>query len=311
MLQRNIQCPKIESSPFMQPAEIVYLNGSFVKKEDACLSPFDRGFLFSHAAYEVTGVFDGALIDFDGHMARLNRTLEGIDIPREGLADHLRKLHEELIARNGVTEGFVYLQVTGGAYGRREFGGPETLSPGIFMFCETRNLIGEKAQHGVSAITIEDQRWKRRDYKTTQLLSQALAYREAERVGAFGAILHEDGMVTEGASANLWVVLDAETLVTRNLGRQILPGITRQSVLDHLGREGITVEERAIALPELLAAREVFTTSATGLILPVVELDGTPVGNDRPGPVTRRVQGQYYRGIGADLGARAPWLNEA
>lgn len=311
MLQRNIPDRKNESFSAMQPAEIVYLNGEFVKKNEACLSPFDRGFLFSHAAYEVTAVFDGKLIDFDAHMARLDRTLDGIDIPRDGLAERLKSLHEELIARNGVTEGFVYLQVTGGAYGRRDFGGPETLTPGLFMFCESSNLIGEKAQHGVSAITVEDQRWKRRDYKTTQLLSQALAYREAERGGAFGAILHEDGMVTEGASANLWVVLEADTLVTRNLGRQILPGITRQSVLDHLAREGITVEERAISLDELLAAQEVFTTSATGLILPIVQLDGKSVGAGKPGPVTRRVQGQYYRGIGADLDARAPWLNAA
>ncbi|MCZ4297471.1 aminotransferase class IV [Henriciella marina] len=294
----------------MQPADIVYLNGEYVKKDEACLSPFDRGFLFAHAAYEVTAVFGGKLIDFDAHMARLVRTLDGIDIPRDVLAERLKSLHEELISLNGVTEGFVYLQVTGGAYGRRDFGGPETLVPGLFLFCETRNLIGDKARYGVSAITVEDQRWKRRDYKTTQLLSQALAYREAERGGAFGAILHEDGMVTEAASANLWVVRDAETLVTRNLGRQILPGITRQSVLDHMGRIGMTVEERVITLDELKTAREVFTTSATGLVLPVVELDGKPVGVGKPGPVTRRVQGQYYRGIGADIDARAPWLNE-
>lgn len=293
----------------MQPADIVYLNGAFVKKEEASLSPFDRGFLFAHAAYEVTAVFAGKLVDFGAHAARLFRTLEGIDIPAPLDEAGLEQLHLDLLARNGVEEGFVYLQVSAGAYGGRDFAGPATLQPGLFLFCEPRNLIGERARDGIASVLVEDQRWKRRDFKTTQLLSQALAYREADRAGAFGAILHEDGMVTEAASANLWVVLDGDRLVTRNLGRQILPGITRQSVIDRLGEDGLAVEERAISLEELRGAGEVFTTSATGLVLPVVTLDGAPVASGRPGPVTRRVQRLYYRAIGADLETRAPWVS--
>lgn len=308
MLQRNISQSGPKGREFMSPAEIVYLNGVFVNKDEACLSPFDRGFLFAQAAYEVTAVFGGRLIDFEAHLARLVRTLDGIEIPAKEVCETLHQMHLDLLARNQVSEGFVYLQITGGAYGKRDFAGPETLMPGLFMFCEARNLIGERARDGVASITIEDQRWKRRDYKTTQLLSQALAYREAERAGAFGAIMQEDGFVTEAASANLWVVLDEGRLVTRNLGREILPGITRQSVLAHLQREGMQVEERAITIEELAAANEIFTTSATGLVLPVVELDHKPVGPGKPGPVTRRVQDVYYRGIGADIAARAPWL---
>ncbi|MGB3624779.1 MAG: aminotransferase class IV, partial [Henriciella sp.] len=270
--------------------------------------PFDRGFLFAHAAYEVTGVFGGALIDFPGHVARLQRTLDGIDIPNAWRADALEAIHQGLIEKNGLAEGFVYLQITGGAYGGRDFAGPETLKPSIFLFCEPRELIGEKAKNGVASMLIEDQRWKRRDYKTTQLLSQALAYRHAARLGRFSAILHEDGLVTEAASANLWTVLADGRLVTRELGHQILPGVTRQSVLDQLKRDGIEVEERAVSVEELLASREVFTTSATGLVLPIVELDGNAVGAGTPGPVTRRVQVLYYTAMGADVSVRAPWL---
>ena len=295
----------------MGPGEWVYLGGSFQRASEAMVSPFDRGFLFAHAAYEVTGVFGGMLIDFPGHVARLQRTLGGIDIPCPWSASDLEALHTELLSRNGTREGLVYLQVTAGAYGGRDFTGPETLTPSLFLFSEARSLIGDKARDGMASMLIEDQRWKRRDYKTTQLLSQVLAYREAARHGGFSAILHEDGYVTEAASANLWVVLADGTLATRNLSHQILPGITRQTVKDRLASEGSTLEERAVSLEELRAAQEIFTTSATGLVLPIVELDGLKVGDGRPGPVTRRAQSLYYRGIGADIAERAPWLKEA
>ncbi|WP_300375594.1 aminotransferase class IV [Henriciella sp.] len=292
----------------MGPSGWVYLNGDICKAEAASVSPFDRGFLFAHAAYEVTAVFDGRLIDFEGHMARLERTLGGIDIPMPMSRTELEALHRDILARNNLIEGFIYMQVTGGAYGVRDFAGPETLQPGLFLFCEARELIGEKARDGVKAVLVEDQRWKRRDYKTTQLLSQALAYRDAQRAGATSAILHEDGFVTEAASANLWVVSPDRRIITRNLGYSILPGITRQSVLDRLSGSGFDVEERAVSIEELNAAAEVFTTAATSLVLPVIELDGHAVGEGRPGPVTRRVQALYYDAIGADSEKRAAWV---
>lgn len=294
----------------MGPSEYVYLNGKFCRTEDAVISPFDRGFLFAHAAYEVTAVFDGRLIDFAGHVARLQRTLSGIDIFTDWTDEQLEHVHMELIRRNQLTEGFIYFQVTGGAYGNRDFSGPETLMASAFLFCEQRQLIGEKARDGVAAILVEDQRWKRRDFKTTQLLSQALAYRDAARAGATSAILFENGFVTEAASANLWVVTADGTLVTRNLGHEILPGVTRLAVLGRLAGSGIAVEERAVSLDEIRKAREVFTTAATSLVIPVVTLDGNPVGNGAPGPVTRRVQALYYRAIGAQLGMHAPWVTE-
>ncbi|MEM5518811.1 aminotransferase class IV [Henriciella sp. AS95] len=295
----------------MGPAKWVYLNGEFCPASEAMVSPFDRGFLFAHAAYEVTAVFNRTLIDFSGHVARLQRTLDGIDVPVAWSAGELEAIHEALIDRNALVEGFVYLHVSAGAYGARDFAGPETLQPSLFLFCEARQLIGEKARDGVKSTLVEDQRWKRRDYKTTQLLSQALAYRQAAKLGRFSAILHEDGFVTEAASANLWVVLPGDRLVTRNLGHQILPGVTRQSVLDKLEAGGLAVEQRAVTVEELSGASEVFTTSATGLVLPIIDIDGTPVGTGRPGPVTRRVQSLYYKAMGADIAARAPWLIEA
>lgn len=292
----------------MGPAGWVYLNGKFCRAEEAAISPFDRGFLFAHAAYEVTAVHDGRLIDFEGHVARLQRTLSGIDLHVAWDGATLERLHLDLIRRNELREGFVYLQVTGGAYGQRDFAGPETLLPSLFMFCEPRELIGDKARDGVKAILVEDQRWKRRDYKTTQLLSQALAYRDAAKAGATSAIMHEDGWVTEAASANLWTVTADGVLVTRNLGHQILPGVTRQSVLDRVAEGGLVVEQRPVSLEELTSASEIFTTAATSLVVPVVELDGRPVGAGQPGPVTRKVQSLYYRAIGADIEARAPWV---
>lgn len=292
----------------MATGDWVYLNGSFCRAAEAAVSPFDRGFLFAQAAYEVSAVFNRKLVDFDGHVARLQRTLAGIDIVTQWDGSRLEALHEDLIRRNGLQEGYIYLQVTGGAYGNRDFAGPEQLTPGIFLFCEHQPLIGEKARSGISAILSEDQRWKRRDYKTTQLLSQVLAYREAARAGADSTILYEDGYVTEAASSNLWVVTAEGQIVTRNLGREILPGITRASIMERIREDSGVVEERAISLEELRNAREVFTTSTTGLVLPVVQLDGKPVHTGSPGTVTRRLQTLYYRAIGADLNERALWL---
>ena len=292
----------------MGPCDWVYLNGKICRIEEAAISPFDRGFLFAHSAYEVTAVFERRLIDFRGHLSRLQRTLTGLDILTEWTDEQMEHVHREIVRRNQLEEGFIYLQVTAGSYGSRDFAGPERFTPTVFIFCEKRKLIGEKARDGVDAVLVEDQRWKRRDFKTTQLVSQAMAYREAAQSGASSAILFEDGYVTEAASANLWVVTQDGTLVTRNLGHEILPGITRQAVLDQLQAGGIDVEQRAVSLQELREASEVFTTAATSLVIPVVRLNGKPVGAGAPGPVTRKVQALYYRAIGANLGMHAPWI---
>ncbi|HAE27808.1 MAG TPA: D-alanine aminotransferase, partial [Hyphomonas adhaerens] len=147
----------------------VYLSGNFCPVEDATISPFDRGFLFAHAAYEVTSVYDGRFIDMEGHLSRLRRTLEGISIPNPYSDEQWAEIHSELVDKNGVEEGLVYLEVTGGAYGMRDFAGPETFSPTVFLYADARPLIGDLAREGIKAITLGDTRWKRRYMKTVQL----------------------------------------------------------------------------------------------------------------------------------------------
>lgn len=291
----------------MTVCPLVHLNGAVLPLDGAHISPLDRGFLFAHAAYEVTAVYDGRFVDLDGHIARLERSLAGISIPNPHSADGWRALHEALIARNALAEGIVYLQVTAGAYEARDFAGPEILAPTVFAFADARPLIGAAARDGISAILIEDTRWKRRDMKTTQLLSQALAYRAAEGQGAKTAILVEDGLITEAASANVWMVTASGELVTRDLSPSILPGITRAGIMALREQGGFTIAERAFTPDEALAAAEIFTTSAGAMIAPVVRIADQPVGDGRPGPVTRRVQRMYYEAIGADVSAAAPW----
>lgn len=289
----------------MTAGEWVYLNGEIVAASTARISPFDRGYLFAQAAYEVTAVFDGRLIDFDAHLTRLQRTLVGIEIVPPDV--DLRALHQALIDKNQLVEGLIYLQVSAGDHGPRDFYGPEALTPTIFAFVTHKSLIGELAETGITAISVPDTRWSRRDLKTTQLLSQSLAYRAARRAGAHTAILHEAGVVTEAASANLWIVLPGRVLVTRDLSASLLPGITRQSVLTLLRGAGFTVEERAFTLDELKSAAEAFTTSTGVVIAPLIDVDGAAIGNGTPGSVVRGVQRLYYDYIGAETETIA-WL---
>lgn len=288
----------------------VYLNGSYLPMEEARISPLDRGFLFAHAAYEVTAVYGGRFVDLSGHIARLSRTLEGVSIPNPLDAAGWEMLHADLIARNGMDEGLVYLEVTGGAYDTRDFAGPETFTPTVFAYAEAKPLIGEKARDGIRAVFLNDTRWKRRDMKTTQLLSQALAYRVAKEQGADTAFMVEDGFVTEAASANAWIVTKSGEIITRDLSPAILPGITRAGIMALRGKGGFTITERAFTPEEAVNAAEVFTTSAGAMIAPVTHLDAKPIGGGKPGPVTRKIQRLYYEAMGADVSAAAPWVLE-
>ena len=240
-------------------------------------------------------------------MSRLSRTLAGIGIPDPLPGGGWGKVHRDLIDYNGLTQGLIYLQVTAGAYGLRDFAGPEEFEPTVFLYADARPLIGETARNGIRAVFLDDTRWKRRDMKTTQLLSQALAYRTAREAGADTAFLVEDGRVTEAASANAWIVDGEGQLVTRDLSPSILPGITRAGVLDLLEGSGLHLVERAFTPDEALAAKEAFTTSAGAMIAPVIAIDGQAIGDGRPGPVTRQIQRLYYQAMGADVAAVAPW----
>lgn len=294
----------------MPVCPVVHLNGSFLPLGEAHVSPLDRGFLFAHAAYEVTAVYGGRFVDLDGHIARLTRTLNGIAIPNPHAVAGWEALHSELIVRNGLTEGLVYLEVTGGAYDVRDFAGPETFTPTVFAYADAKPLIGAVARDGIKAVFLNDTRWKRRDMKTTQLLSQTLAYRTAKAQGAETALMVEDGFVTEAASANAWIVTQAGEIITRDLSPAILPGITRAGVMALRGKGGFTITERAFTPEEAAGAAEVFTTSAGAMVAPVTHLDGRAIGSGQPGPVTRRIQRLYYEAMGADVSSAAPWTLE-
>ncbi|MFN3911836.1 aminotransferase class IV [Hyphomonas sp.] len=294
----------------MPVCPIVHLNGSFLPLVEARISPLDRGFLFAHAAYEVTAVYGGRFIDLPGHLARLSQTLAGIALPNPHPAADWAALHTELIVRNNVAEGIVYLEVTGGAYEARDFAGPATFVPTVFAYADAKPLIGKEARDGIKAVFLDDTRWKRRDMKTVQLLSQGLAYRAAKAQGADTAFMVEEGFVTEAASANAWIVTAAGEIITRDLSPAILPGITRAGVLSLRGSGGFTVTERAFTPDEVVNAAEVFTTSAGAMVAPVTHVGSRPVGDGQPGPVTRRIQRLYYEAMGADLAAVAPWALE-
>jgi len=271
-------------------SRIVYVNGAYLPEEEAKISVFDRAFLFGDAVYEVTAVLDGKLVDFGGHLSRLDTSLREISlVPPLNHAE----LHEELIARNGVVEGVVYLHISRGA-ADRDFAYPENIPPTVVAFTQSRPLIDNPyAATGVKIITIPDLRWKRRDIKSTSMLAQAMGKQAAKLKGAYEAWMVEDGFVTEGTSSTAFI-LDAEgVLRTQPLGPHILPGVTRRAVLRLAKEEGVPFEERPFSVAEALAAREAFMTAASAFVLPVVEIDGVPIGDHRPGPVSRAFRRLY------------------
>lgn len=282
-------------------AGVAWLNGVFLSADEAAISPFDRGFLFSDGVYEVTAVCGGRLVDLERHLVRLDRSLSELGFPVRPDMDRLRRVHTELVARNRVQEGLIYLQVTRGAYGGRAFVPP---SAGVrlteFAFVEARPLIDvPAARDGIRVALLPDIRWGRRDIKTTQLLAATLAKTEAKARGADDAwLVAPDGLITEGASANAWIVNSLGELVTRALSHDILAGVTRAALLDAAAREGVTIAERSFTPSEAMAAREAWITGAGSLIQPVVAIDGAPVGAGVPGPVTRRLQRLYFAAIG-------------
>ncbi len=268
----------------------VYVNGEFLPEDQAKVSVFDRGFLFADAVYEVTSVLDGKLIDFDGHERRLARSLGELDMAApEG---DLLAIHRELVARNEITEGLVYLQVTRGV-ADRDFAYPKDTPSTLVMFTQAKGLIDSPAaQTGIKVIAIDDLRWGRRDIKTVQLLYPSMGKMMAKAAGVDDAWMVEDGLVTEGTSNNAYIVKGGK-IITRQLGNDILAGITRAAILKMAQEAQMVVEERAFSIAEAQAADEAFFTSASAFVMPVVEVDGATVGNGKPGPVTRRLREIY------------------
>ena len=277
-------------------SRIVYVNGEYLPEESATVSIFDRGFLMADGVYEVTSVLDGKLIDFAGHAARLERSLSELDMAAPVDSDELLAIHRELISRNQITDGMVYLQVTRGAPGDRDFAfpDPETTPSTIVLFTQSKPGMADNpgAKTGISVISIEDIRWGRRDIKTVQLLYPSMGKMMAKKAGADDAWMIEDGMVTEGTSNNAYIV-KGNTIITRELGTDILHGITRAAVLRFARESQMTVEERSFSIEEAQGADEAFITSASTFVMPVVEIDGAKLGDGTPGRVARRLREIY------------------
>ena len=275
---------------------IVYVNGAFLPEAEARVSVFDRGFLMADGVYEVTSVLGGKLIDFAGHTKRLARSLSELEIENPMSEDEWLAVHREIVARNGVEDGLVYLQVTRGNPGDRDFAFPDpaVTKPTVVLFTQSKPGLADspQAKTGMRIVSIEDIRWGRRDIKTVQLLYPSMGKMAALAAGADDAWFTEDGLVTEGTSNNAYIVTGGK-IVTRQLGNDILHGITRAAVLRFAAEAQMAVEERPFNIEEAQAADEAFITSASAFVMPVVEIDGKAVGGGKPGPVSLRLREIY------------------
>jgi D-alanine transaminase len=273
---------------------IIYLNGEWLPESEAKVSVFDRGFLMADGIYEVTCVLDGRLVDYAGHAARLQRSARelGMELPLDDR--ELLEVHREIVARNRIDQGMIYLQLTRGVADRDFVYPPAGTPPTLVLFTQAKNVLENRAaEEGIAVSLLPDLRWGRRDIKTIQLLYPCMAKMEAKARGADEAWLVEDGHVTESSAATAHIVTAEGVLVTRDLSHALLPGVTRASVLELAAEHSIRVEERAFTPAEALMAREAFITSATNFVVPVVRIDGAAIGDGRPGALTRDLR-RYY-----------------
>jgi D-alanine transaminase len=279
-------------------SRIAYVNGRYLPRADARISIDDRGFQFADGVYEVCEVRAGRLIDERRHMARLDRSLNELRIARPMTTPALAIVLRETIARNRVRDGIVYVQITRGV-ARRDFPFPPAGSrPTVIVTARSIDIarLEQLAAVGVAVITMPDIRWGRVDIKSVALLPNVLAKQAAREAGAREAWLVDgEGRVTEGASSNAWIVAKDGTLITHPLGPDILAGITRAVVIDAIKAQGLAFEERAFTVEEAYGAREAFITSASQIVLPVVSIDGRPVGNGAPGLIAAGLRRDYRR----------------
>jgi len=296
-------------------ARQAWLNGVFVAEDEARISPFDRGFLFADSVYEVTAVYGGRPVDMERHLDRLERSLKELGFAVLPDRKEIDAAHRRLIADNGIEEGYIYLQVSRGSYAARDFAAPDGKATRLTCFaCAVPKALidTDAARNGIRVISVPDIRWGRRDIKSTGLLAPVLAKTEAKTKGVDDAwLVGPDGLVTEAASANAWIVTRDGEIVTRALSNAILAGVTRHALVDALAQQGRRIVERSFTVEEAMNAAETFSTSATALVAPVVEIDGATIGNGKPGPVTQMIQKLYFQGLGADVAKAAPWLKDA
>ena len=271
---------------------IVYVNGEYVTEDKAQISIFDRGFLFADGVYEVTSVLKSKLIDFQGHSSRLSRSLSELQMENPLSTEKLLSVHKELIKKNNITEGLVYLQITRGA-ADRDFAFPKSAVPTIVMFTQEKTMLGNlSSKNGLKVISIEDQRWGRCDIKTVQLLYPCMGKMMAVTAGADDAWMIKDGKVTEGTSNNAYII-KGNKIITRQIGNEILQGITRSALIRYAETAKMIVEERPFTIEEAKLADEAFITSATLFATAVVEIDEVRIGNGKPGSCVKQLRELY------------------
>lgn len=279
-------------------SRIAYVNGRYLPFPDAKVHVEDRGYQFSDGVYEVCEVRGGHLIDERRHLGRLERSLGELRIRMPMSTRALGVIMREVVARNRIDYGIVYLQITRGV-ARRDHAFPlAPVQPSLVVTARALNRLRNEAlaEKGIAVVTVPDNRWGRVDIKTVGLLPNVLARQAALERGARDAwFVDVHGMVTEASSANIWIVTSARTLITRHADNAILRGITRTVLFDAIKAEGLAVEERAFTLEEAYEAREAFITSASQIVLPVVRVNDRIIGDGKPGPVTIALRRAYHR----------------
>jgi D-alanine transaminase len=284
---------------------IVYIHGNFVPEEEARIGLFDRGFLFGDAVYEVTAVIEGRMIDNDLHLGRLERSLRELDISLDLSRQQITDIQSELIARNALKDGTVYLQVSRGE-ADRDFFYSDAMEARLVGFTQKKTLIGTRAQKdGISVDLAADPRWQRRDIKTAMLLGQVMAKQAARARGFDDVWLVEDGLLTEGASSTAHIITGDGRIVTRPASQATLPGCTQRALVRLCETQGLSIEERAFTPEEAQGAAEAFQTSATSLVMPVVRIADRVIGDGKPGPMTRKLQALYLEAAGVALEAQS------
>jgi D-alanine transaminase len=274
-------------------SRVAYVSGAYIPHRQAAIHIEDRGYQFADGVYEVIAVRGGKLLDEEPHLRRMHRSLEQLRIPPPISDAALGIVFREVVRRNGVETGSVYLQITRGV-APREHAFPKSSKPTLVVTARASRAPDARLWNdGIAVITIPDIRWQRCDIKSIALIPNVLGKQTAREAGAFEAWqVDADGRITEGTSTNAWIVADA-TVVTRAADNAILNGVTRLAVLDIIALEGFELDERPFSVAEARAAREAFLTSTTSDLLPVVRIDGSPIGDGRPGPLSRRLRAAY------------------
>lgn len=274
-------------------SRVVYVNGDFLPEQDAKVSVFDRGFLFADAVYEVSTILEGKLVDNTAHLRRLARSLSELSMAPACTDDELVAAQIKLVELNGVREGLLYLQMSRGV-ADRDFAYPDNTKSTLVMFTQSKNVLDNpKVEGGLKVITVDDIRWQRRDIKTVGLLAPCMGKQAAIDAGADDAWMVEDGLITEGTSNNAYIVTADGKIKTRNLGTEILSGITRAAVLKFARQSNLDVVEEPFSIEEVEQAVEAFITSASLFVMPVVNVDGKDIGDGKPGPITKKLRKVY------------------